>query len=502
MPTDFAGAVPITQELLPILLGETPSLNSYSGKGDGTTDNRLALQALINGVSAAGGGIVRIPLGNYALSDYITVPANVWLVGAGVGSRLTRLVPGNVTAGYGLITVTGDNVFLNNFLIEGSTPNWTVVSYSTLAVTGAPELLALTQNTSVWLQPGIHNFRMNQVTIQHTGGYALFIDVRTASSSGVQLHDDLFINNRPHVFTDGTNTGGSWTGGIYVSGDCRSSAPYSLDGLRIKHCRWSRNTGNCIWQHSSGFAVQHLNVRVVDCEFTDCGLDAVEFGNVLGGGVSNCDFHRIGYLTSSDTATPAPAYIAGKGAVAIDSTGYVSGVVHAMNSIINVNGYGYNLDGVRSSVISGGSIIVSGSNDPYYSIDSVAQFGVGGTGPQVTKGIETGNSNQNGAAQNIVITGLMISGCGEIAISLPYAKYCSVQNNLIIHPTSAAGAPIELLGVAGGSGNEYLCTNNIITNNTINYGSPGQPALNKCIVEVGDNGLATANQVSGNYIVQ
>jgi hypothetical protein len=495
---NFAGAVPITNDLIPILFGETPSLNSYSGKGDGTTDNRTPLQNLINAVSAAGGGIVRIPLGNFALGDYITVPSNVWVIGAGAGSRLTRL--GTLSAGFGLLTITGDNVYLNNFLIDGATPTWTQVTYDSVKPGGNPdpELAMLTQNSSLWAQPGVHNFRMNQVCVQHTGGYAFFIDVRTASSAGFQLHDNLFVNNRPHVFTDGASTGGSWTGGIYVASDCQSSAPYSLDGLRIKHCRWSRNTGNCIWQHSKGFAVQHLNIRVTDCEFTDCGLDAVEFGNVLGGGVSNCDFHRIGYLTSSDTATPAPAYVAGCGACAVDSTGYVSGVVHSMNSMLNVNGYGYNLDGVRDSVISGGSIIVSASGDPYYTIDSVAQFGVGGAGPQVTKGIETGNSNQNGAAQNILITGLMISGCGYNAISLPYAKYCSVQNNLIIHPVvTGGGPPIELLGVSGGSGSERICSNNIVTNNAINYA--GQ---NKCIVEVGDNGLATANQVTGNNIIQ
>lgn len=478
-----------------VLFGETPSLNSYSGIGDGVTDNRAKLQALINAVSANGGGVVRIPTGNYGIGDYLTVPANVWIVGAGKSSIITRL--GTLTTGKGLFTAAGDYVLLDNFMIEGSTPTSTVVNYGAIS---SPEDTILTQNTSIWAQPGIAGLRLRRLLIQHTGGYSFFDDVRTATSSDHEISRCVFANNRPHNFTDGTNTGGAWTSGIYVSGACGSGAPFILDGFCVANCTFSRNAGNCIWQHSTGFAVHHANITVSDSHFTDCGLDGVELGNVAGGGVTNCRFRRIGYLTSSDSAAPAPAYVAGHGAVAIDTSGFATDISHANNTMISVNGYGYNLDGMRDSSITGGCIRVPASSDALYSTDSVSAFGIGGAGPQISKGIETGNTSQNGGAQRIAITGVKISGMGDFSISLPYAKFCTVQANTIDHPSTALGVPIELLGVAGSSpADEWMNHDNVITLNTINYAG-----ANFCIVEqpTPSAGLIFDNKLGGNKIVQ
>lgn len=59
----------------------------YDAAGDGVTDDTAALQAAIDAVAAAGGGIVQFPQGIYGISSDLNLKAGVRLVGPSVGSR-------------------------------------------------------------------------------------------------------------------------------------------------------------------------------------------------------------------------------------------------------------------------------------------------------------------------------------------------------------------------------------------------------------------------------
>lgn len=61
---------------------------TYGATGDGTTNDRPAIQAAIDAASAAGGGIVYFPAGTYLITSTLNVPADVWLLGAGQGSAI------------------------------------------------------------------------------------------------------------------------------------------------------------------------------------------------------------------------------------------------------------------------------------------------------------------------------------------------------------------------------------------------------------------------------
>ena len=70
---------------MPYLTGYvTPQ--DYGAAGNGTTDDTAAVQAAINAVSAAGGGVVFFPTGTYLVtptsSPALTVPSNIRLLGA------------------------------------------------------------------------------------------------------------------------------------------------------------------------------------------------------------------------------------------------------------------------------------------------------------------------------------------------------------------------------------------------------------------------------------
>lgn len=65
---------------------------AYGAKGDGATDDTAAIQAALTACAAAGGGIVCVPPGNYKTTTALSVPAGVFLVGAGVVSVILAAV--------------------------------------------------------------------------------------------------------------------------------------------------------------------------------------------------------------------------------------------------------------------------------------------------------------------------------------------------------------------------------------------------------------------------
>ncbi len=92
------------------------TVKQYGAKGDGVTDDTLSIQACIDAVGAAGGGIVYVPRGTYKVSVPLVVHDNgVSLVGEGRKASVLAsasaandvLQLGNGTATVGYIDVSG-----------------------------------------------------------------------------------------------------------------------------------------------------------------------------------------------------------------------------------------------------------------------------------------------------------------------------------------------------------------------------------------------------------
>ncbi|MDO8586846.1 MAG: glycosyl hydrolase family 28-related protein [Armatimonadota bacterium] len=56
-------------------------VTEYGAAGNGTTDDTTAFQNALNAASAAGGGIVWVPVGNYKIATHLDIPARVTLEG-------------------------------------------------------------------------------------------------------------------------------------------------------------------------------------------------------------------------------------------------------------------------------------------------------------------------------------------------------------------------------------------------------------------------------------
>jgi hypothetical protein len=98
----------------------------YSATGNGTTDDTAAIQAALNDVGAAGGGVVFLPTGNYMIASHLTVPAHTSLTGVfraptaysqNNGTTLLAVESPGVDTATAFITLTGPNSVLDGVAI-------------------------------------------------------------------------------------------------------------------------------------------------------------------------------------------------------------------------------------------------------------------------------------------------------------------------------------------------------------------------------------------------
>lgn len=470
--------------------GEIPSVNDFGGD----------LQKAVNAVNSAGGGTVLIPgkvTVTISAATGLTIPSNVVVIGQGDSSVIK--IGTTLNDGYGLINYSGSNSGIDNLLILGTTTLPTHLAYADFS--SDPMNTLLTKNSSVWIKSGANNIRHNRVKVKNTGGYSFLIDADSADVSNI-LFDDVYLEDcSPHCFgtsvTAANNIYGAWTGGLFYRGDCRNSSakPYRVKNLTVNNLKAKRCNGNIIWGHSYGFDVQHQNLIITNCWFEDIGRDPILLGNVDGAVVEGNVGHRIGYTRTDSVSAFNPAYLTDNYAVFIDCSGFVKNALIKNNTCRSFNGGFIDLDGARDSIIEGNTGYIPANTDTSYTEDQILSYPVYGSSNS-SKGIQTGNTQQNGGAKNVVITNNRIQNCGVNAIVLAFGKNCLVKSNHIEHPSGAGAIPIELLASSSGSGNELLCFNNYIESNIINYA-----AANICIAETGSGWTSShTNRIFNNII--
>jgi hypothetical protein len=130
--SDAANAyLPKAPSDVPTALGRTPQ--EYGAVGDGVADDTAAIQAALDAVGAAGGGVVYVPAGTYLISSDLTIPDKVFLVGAGPQATVIKLADGSNTdllKSEDFDTLTGTNesappsfVGVMNLRIDGNKTN-------------------------------------------------------------------------------------------------------------------------------------------------------------------------------------------------------------------------------------------------------------------------------------------------------------------------------------------------------------------------------------------
>ena len=465
-------------------IGEQPSVLDYSAAAidDGATDATAAIQAGLTSVAARGGGELLLTPGIFQISGAgLAIPTGVTLVGLGEKSILRR--GGTLDAGRAIINYDGvANAGHRNLVIDGDVTTAAPTLY-TAFTTGTnpadPMSPVLTGDSSVWVHEGCSAISITSNTTRHSGGYSVVVDADGADITTLRVEGNLFENCYPHTFGTaiGSCTNGAWTGGMFLRGDCRTSASkeFAVRGAIIRGNTFRRVNGNNLWMHSKGFDTHHQDFVIQGNTFEDCGLDAILLGNLHGFDCSGNVIRRAGYVTTDDVTPSVATYPGYTYAVGLDNSGYVSDGAMHHNTITSVLGGFIDADGVRNCSISDNWCGLPESGTPEYTRDDIASYPSG-----LPAGINLGNTSLNGGAADVHIEGNTLVGCDTASLRLNFAKRCKVTNNKIIHSATGTEVPVQLYATTA-SADETWVYDNVIAANHISYSG-----ANFCIAEIGD----------------
>jgi Right handed beta helix region len=467
--------------------------------------------------SAAIGGLA-IPTSRLCAENQLTLQSSVTIANDAslqeVFGNATFIRRGfTVPDGQGMVNVLSQDCTIRDLTFDGATTTPTgLVRYVDF---WSPLDTVLSRNTTLWIKGGTKRLLVENVTFQHSGGFSVIIDARTADIEDVSFLNCSFLNNRPHLHgTTSDLNYGSWTGGLLWVNDGRTGGV--IKNLTIQNCTFARNTGNCCWGWSRGFQIMNENINIIGCSFTDCGLDAVGMNNVAGGSVTRNSFYRIGYIAVDDSTPAVPKYDPGYSPIAIDTT-TAKRLNYTFNKMLQINGGGICGDGLGESTIANNEIAVSDSSEPLYDSDQVRLFGPHGIGNQ-TFGIQSSNTFFPEGGTDLEISDNTVRNMGMWAVALCNAKHSVVRGNRIDHPITSGGEPIILLCYPGYdyelgttllSGNDegaqpnHRSYDNTITDNSIDY-----TGTRYCIAEIDySDGITIytfkdtdVNRVNGNCV--
>ena len=97
--------------------GGTFNVKTYGATGDGVADDTAEIQAAIDAVEAAGGGVLYFPKGTYKVTAELTVTQPMMVVGA--GRRSSVVYATTLGASRGVFKVTANNVSFRDLTIRG-----------------------------------------------------------------------------------------------------------------------------------------------------------------------------------------------------------------------------------------------------------------------------------------------------------------------------------------------------------------------------------------------
>lgn len=300
----------------------TNSVKDFGAKGDGTTNDYTAISNAISSVSAAGGGVVYFPSGNYRTDSSITLPSNVYLSGYGA----TISWGGGASA----VITTAATGYTYNAGIEGLTINGS---------TTATKILELYST---------YHCAFRDLTLTSTSTTNTCIDMRVNTSGGTNPD-----GNRNNVFNlfDNILQEGTCGTAVKMTGDVTVPTVVTLNTFVNFNCRGGaavRGIDFAEWADSNYFA----GITRINLPSTATGAVGVEWNSAApaaNNGVYSNNFDHL----------------------AVDTFGAGTGRVGIKMNLTKLNKLGYFFN---DPVAEGGDIVVTANT---YGYDIV--HAIGGT---------------------------------------------------------------------------------------------------------------------------
>jgi hypothetical protein len=266
--------------------------------------------------------VVQLPPGVVYLQSEMMVGSGVEVRGAPSGTTL-RFAPH--FSGRSLIVVTGWDVVLHDFAIEGDRAGNDV----RIGLPGYDTPFAkFTRGNGVTAVHAGH-LRIFNLRFREMRGFAVLLSAVTdARIDRVQVSDS---GSRNYAGTNNT------TGGILLE-----EGTYDF---RVTDCDLRNIRGNGIWTHSLYTSARNGRGLISGNRFSMLGRDAIQVGHATGVRVEENSGRLIGY-PAEDVDIASGAY-----AVAIDTAGNVDRSVYARNRFEDINGKCIDLDGFHDGEV-------------------------------------------------------------------------------------------------------------------------------------------------------
>ncbi|WP_207842620.1 right-handed parallel beta-helix repeat-containing protein [Williamsia soli] len=294
--------------------------DGYGAVGNGSTDDKNAINAAMVAASAAGGGVVYIKPTNsaYMISSSLTPRSKVTLFSHGATLKMSS----NGTAIYGS-TVGLTDFAIDGLIFEGGvTENATAPKRARTKVTGMETAVSLYGNLdpSASGSAALTGFSMRNCIVRNCSGLPIFL---RGVGGAVQVHDNQFINNMdvgfvycPSVQFNNNYVYGSADNGVSMS---RVSDKLTCVGNVFENCAY-----NGIWAAGFGTETGPAHFAIAGNVVKDVGHAGIFMdlapkygaitGNVLDGAYrrgpsdeatdSICVGIFIGGFPDTDRATP------------------------------------------------------------------------------------------------------------------------------------------------------------------------------------------------------
>ncbi len=254
------------------------SVKSFGALGNGVHDDTTQIQSAVNFVSAAGGGVVNFPPGNYHISSAINVlTGNMILRGSGSSrtSPATRLFQTN-TSSNGIV-IAGGNA-LQRTTIENMTLETSIVNNNSAVLIGssgtAVTLYRVTTSSNAFrtvLNSTLTSGGSGQITHYIQDSY---LQSRAADTSGVVVacngNEDLIVTNS--TLSLGSISGISWasTGRLSVSNSTISAD--GADGVGILATAGTVVVSSSTVAGSGSAASHEVSIGASVSGFTESGM--------------------------------------------------------------------------------------------------------------------------------------------------------------------------------------------------------------------------------------
>ena len=227
---------------------------AYGAKGNGVTDDTLAMQAAINAAEATGlGGVIFFPPGVYIQTAPLIISAdNIMLLGCG---RASTLQPGNVFTGInaGMVFFGGGGAGIHHCGVQN------LRFYG-----GSTNTLANLATDAMQFNSPCSDMMFDNVEIEYVNGWALQLIAGNAGDIGyAQLTNVVAKKCAQGFHFKSTNPGANFGGGVSmtncVADDCKAGDSYFFEDV----------TDN-VMTNCQGYANNNLgsSLHIKGCAFT------------------------------------------------------------------------------------------------------------------------------------------------------------------------------------------------------------------------------------------